>query len=93
MKLFARHLSPEGLGRSDPQDLYSPDHVPLEGLEVIEFSIKMTGEKQSGILQLALCVAQGAFSKIQNDDCSADYDGRDQHDPAKDKPVERIAPF
>ena len=63
----------------------------MDDFEVVEFSIKVSGKEQDGIFQLALAVIQGALSKIQNGDCGADYNGRDQQDAAKDKPIEGIA--
>jgi hypothetical protein len=54
----------------------------LEGFEIVEFSIKVTGKKQNGILQLALTAVQGALSKIQDGDCRADNNARDQETAA-----------
>jgi hypothetical protein len=65
----------------------------LDDFEIVQLLVKMTGKEQNGIFQFALAIIQGAFSKIQNGDCGADYNRRDQQDATKDKPIQGIAPI
>jgi hypothetical protein len=64
----------------------------LDGFEIVELPIEMTGKEQDGIFQLAFAIIQGPFSKTQNGDCSADNNGCDQQTATKHKPTHRIPP-
>jgi len=75
---------------SNAAGLHVRDQVFLDGAEILELLIKVAGEQQYGVFQLAFTVVQRSLAETPDHDCGADGDCSDQQQAAENEPPDRI---
>jgi hypothetical protein len=86
VRVGAGHLALECFGRSDLGKLHLRDQVVCSDVAVLELLVEVAGEKQHGIFEFALAVAERLLTEFADREHRADRDRRDQETAAEDKP-------